>query len=187
MFPVLIGLLVAAGAMRGMRPLVGSFAILAVSTLVLANTQVYLAALILNKTVIFANVGERSLWVYPGWFNRLQWATKNVGVQPVDGCGFLALPDMPSLYAIYRAKMPIWEIYALSPKDHEFQEREINRLESCVPEKVILSDHALDGNPEFRYSRMYPLIYEWITSRYELSEIGGTPVDADLRVYSLRR
>ena len=97
---------------------------------------------------------------------------------------FLALPDMPSLYAIYRTKMPIWEIYSLSPRDESFEIKEIKLLEASKPNIVLLSDHALDNNPDFRYSRMHPIIYSWIISHYRIVNNEGGLDYIDFQVYS---
>ncbi len=96
---------------------------------------------------------------------------------------FLAVPNMPALHAIYRTKMPIWEIYSLVPADVEFEFREIKRLECATPELVLLSDHALDGRPEFRYSRLHPQTYRWILAHYELSAVDGGPDGTGIRAY----
>jgi hypothetical protein len=94
---------------------------------------------------------------------------------------------MPSIHAIFRAKMPVWEIYSLFPRDRDFEIAEIKRLESSLPELVLLSDHALDGNPEFRYSRMHPLTYAWFISRYRPFNENPKLEDFSLKVYLLDR
>jgi hypothetical protein len=83
--------------------------------------------------------------------------------------------------------MPIWEIYSLLPRDKDFEFAEIRRLESALPELVLLSDHALDGNPDFRYSRMHPLTYAWLISRYRPSDGNSELEDLNLKVYLLDR
>jgi hypothetical protein len=83
--------------------------------------------------------------------------------------------------------MPIWETYSLIPRDRDFEIAEIRRLESSLPESVLLSDHTLDGNPEFRYSRMHPLTYAWLISRYRLSDGNPELEDLNLKVYLLDR
>lgn len=186
-FPALIGVMVASGTMYKLRTLIVCLILFSVSLLAVGNTQPFLSAHLLRKPVLQADIDGKTLWLYPGSFKRLQWAKNALVNQERSECSFLALPDMTSLYAIYRVKMPIWEIYPLSLKDAEFQNREIRRLESCLPQLVLLSDHALDTNSDFRYSHMYPLIYDWIISKYETRSVGDSVTDSDLKVYFLKK
>lgn len=93
---------------------------------------------------------------------------------------FLAVPNLPGLYAINRARMGIWEIYALSHRDAGFEQTELARLAKMPPKMVLLSNHALDNQGRLRYSMLHPLTYKWIVDNYEREQ--GTPL-SDLEVY----
>ncbi len=185
-FPALIGLLAASASMSGLRPLALSVAVLLGSVLTVSNLQPYFAPLSRNK-LLQADVGEQRLWVFTPVFWKLQLSTRVLSDPLASSGTFLALPNMPSLHAIYRTRMPTWEIYPLYPRSAEFETREIKRLESSVPDMVLLSDHALDGNSDFRYSHMRPQIFAWIASRYQLSEGGETAGISDFKVFRLRQ
>ena len=185
--PAVMGLLAAIGAMKGLRPLALAAGALAVSLLTVSDSNAYLSARALKQKLLQTNIGGQQIWMFPGVYERLQAATKALASQAGGAGKFLALPDLTSLYAIYRAKMPLWEIYSLIPRDNEFEAREIKRLELFVPELVLLSDHALDGKPEFRYSQMHPLIYAWILSRYQLADSSEKTANSDFKVYSRKR
>lgn len=185
--PALTGLLAAIGAMKGWRPLALAASLLAISVVTVSYSNTYLAARLFKQNLVQASVDGQQMWMLPGIYRYFQGTTKVLSDQ-VGGMGtFLAVPNMTSLHAIYRVRVPIWEIYPLIPRNATFEEREIERLESSIPDLVLLSDRALDGNPELRYSRIHPLIYAWILSRYQLSDSGEKLGNSDLRVYSLKR
>ena len=182
-FPVLIGLLVLGSATGERRPIFVGSLLLALSTVALGNSQFYLAVKLIQKKMIQANVGAELLWMYSRPAGRLEVTAAILAAQPAAANNFLAQPDMPGLYAIYRTKMPLWEIYSLIPMPEDFQKSEINRLDASHPGLILVSDHALDGRPEFRYSRMRPLIHSWINANYQLTTLGDRLGDADFRVY----
>lgn len=186
-FPVLLGLLSLGGSMIGLRPLLVGFALLATSLLTIGGSQPYLSAWLFKTKLVQTDVGGQQLWMSRGTSKLLQVATEAIAHHSMGSNNFLAVPNMTSLYAIYRTKMPIWEIYSLFPRDGKFEGREIERLELLLPDLVIFSDHALDGNPLFKYSRMHPLMNEWITSRYLLTDAGEKLGNSDVRVYSLKK
>ena len=116
--------------------------------------------------------------------NRLEWADKVLSTQQRDNnLRFLALPNMTSLYAIHHSKMPLWEIYPLIQRPPDFEKREIIRLESFDPDIVLLSDFALDRREELRYSRTHPLTYEWIISKYKISNLNDSSNKTDSVLY----
>jgi hypothetical protein len=184
--PALIGLLAASGTMKGLRPLLLAICLFAVSVVTVSDSNTYLSARLLKRNLVQSTIDGQKIWMFPGIYKRFQESTKALSDQVGGVATFLAVPDMTGLYAIYRAKIPIWEIYPLIPRDTEFEVREIKRLDSSVPNLVLLSEHALDGNPEFRYSQTHPMIYAWVLSRYQLSDGGERFSKSDFRVYSLK-
>ena len=169
-FPALLGLLAVAIATRGLRAVIFSLLILSASVLTLSPSQAILAFRLLGIPFLQAEITGQQIWIDEGEFDRFQFAAKAIsGLQPGKS-NFLALPNMMGLYAIYRVKSPLWEIYSL-PGEAEPEIRQIASLESNPPELIILSNHALDKNPVFRYSFIRPLVFRWITSQYEVSNI----------------
>jgi hypothetical protein len=84
-----------------------------------------------------------------------------------DGRTFLATPSWPGAYAIMERKAPIWEIYALFPRNAPFQEREIQRIERAGPGFALVGDQALDGHEELRFQNTHPLIDQYIRQNFE--------------------
>jgi hypothetical protein len=181
-YPALIGLLAAGGLMKELRPLVLAVSLLMVSLVTVPKG--YLLHSVLKEDYVKTDIAGEQLWIKRSLSEKLQLIAREVQELTHNSVSFLALPNMPSIHAIFRTQMAIWEIYPLIPRDSDFEIREIRRLESSLPERVFLSDHALDGNPEFRYSRMHPLTYGWLTSRYELSDSHEIP---GINIYSLKR
>jgi hypothetical protein len=64
-------------------------------------------------------------------------------------------------------KAPLWEIYALVPRNSTFQEGEIQRIERAGPGFAIVGDQALDGREELRFQNTHPLIDQYIRQNFE--------------------
>jgi hypothetical protein len=186
-FPALIGVMATGGLMKGLRPLVLVVSLLGVSLVTLCTSNAYLSHSLIKMDYVKTDIAGEKLWISRGLSERLQLIIGELKELTNTSGKFLALPNMPSIHAIFRTKMPIWEIYSLFPRDRDFEMAEIKRLESSLPELVLLSDRALDGNPNFRYSRMHPLTYAWIISRYRSSDDNPKLEDFKLKVYLLDR
>lgn len=171
--PPLLLLVLSAGA-RFAGVALTSIVVLGVSTLTLTPEKTFLAHLILEKPLSTISVNNSTLYVFRGIDARLQAVEQVFAARPYARDSFLALPDGPGLYAIYEKKMPIWEIYSLSQRNAEFEAPELARLQAAPPEVVMLSDHALDERPELRYSKMHPVLYQWIVDNYHIVP-GSTP------------
>jgi hypothetical protein len=148
------------------HPIAMATALLGVSILVLAPEVPYLAQPLLKKPLTTTSIIGTNLYV-PSWINaRLQSAEYVFATIPNARDSFLAIPDSPGLYAIYKKKMQIWEIYSLWPRDPSFERAELSRLQVNAPQVIFLSNHALDGRPELRYSSTHPILYQWIVDNY---------------------
>jgi hypothetical protein len=159
--------------------------LLAASVLTVSYSQPFLSARLLKTKWMQADVGEHQLWMRPRVAWPLQFSVASISDPAYGSHNFLAVPNMPGLHAIYRVRIPIWEIYSLFPRSAEFQAREIARLESSMPDLVLVSDRALDGRTELRYGEMRSVIVAWMAANYdELPGIDGNPASSHLRVYS---
>jgi len=144
-----------------------SIVLLGMSIVTLAPETTFLAQPLLKRQLTTVRINGVDLTIFPGVDARLRRAEEVFASYPTARDNFLALPDAPGLYAIYKKKMPIWEIYSLWPRDRAFETAELARLQSAVPQVIFLSDHALDDRPELRYSRTHPVIYQWIVDNYK--------------------
>jgi hypothetical protein len=83
-----------------------------------------------------------------------------------NGESFLATPFWPGAYALLERKSPMWEIYALFPRNSKFENIEIERIKKSNPQFVVINNLALDGRNELRFSETHPLIYKYITQEF---------------------
>jgi hypothetical protein len=137
-----------------------------------------------QRPYVLTDVGGEELWLGRHFADGYAAIMGPLEALISSHARFLALPNLPGLHAILRTKMATWEIYALFPVDEDSEAREIARVESMLPDVILVSDHALDGNPALRFSRTRPLTYRWITTRYEPSNqirVG------ELQLYLLRQ
>ena len=186
-FPALIGILAAAMCMRGLQTAIMALFIFAGSLLTLSTSQPVLALHLMRMPLVQAEITGQKIWIDDGEFGRLRFAMQAISALPDGKSQFLALPNLMGLYAIYRVKSPLWEIYALPAIEAESEIRQIVTLESNPPNLIILSDHALDKKPEFRYSQIRPLVFAWLTSKYQVSGIDDPNRNGnDLRTYSIK-
>lgn len=180
--PVVLGLLALGGYMRGSGPVVLAAALLAISLTIVPKGL--FERYVFQRPYVLSDVGGETLWLAGPFFDRYSLFDGPLKDVTKQGERFLALPDTPGLHAIFRTKMSVWENYALFPASPEFEQSEIDRIESMLPDVIILSDHPLDGNPELRYSRTHPMTYQWMTTHYEPSSAIHV---GDLRSYSRRQ
>ena len=83
------------------------------------------------------------------------------------GRSIVVTPLWPGAYAVLGKKSPMWESYALFPRDADFQREEISRIEKARPGLIMVIDWPLDGREELRFSNTHPLIAEYFDQNYE--------------------
>ncbi len=180
--PALIGAAALLSRQSTARVLLLSACALCATVLVMGRAQPLLSLHAFGASMVPVTVQGQQLWASKRTAQRLaaaQWALKGQ-VQP----SLLAVPDLMGLYAVYRVASPTWEIYPLFRRNAAFERSELERLQQQQPDWVMISDHALDGNADLRFSRLRPTIHRWIGSGYIAVE-PPVPVDGDLTL--LRR
>jgi hypothetical protein len=180
-FPLIL-ILLSLGTLLG-RSVVTSVILFGVSILTLAPEVPFLAQPLLNNRLVTISINGSTLHVFPGVDARLRSAEHVFAALPQARDSFLALPDAPALFAINKKKMQIWEIYSLWPRDPAFEALELARLQLAPPQVVFLSDHALDGRPELRYSSTHPVLYQWIVNNYQPAHALLTSPNQSWQVY----
>jgi hypothetical protein len=89
------------------------------------------------------------------------------------GRSFVATPFWPGAYPLLARKSPMWEIYALFPRNEVFQQQEIERIRAADPGFILIYDLPLDGREELRFRNTHPLIHQYILDNFEL--LPGSP------------
>lgn len=168
-FPLLLAILALGSWVRA--PLLAGIGLLALSAWTLSDSQPLLARQLWQHKFEQVSVGEQSIFTAPSEAQQLAAANAALARYPQAAGSFLAMPNMPSVNAIHKAKIPIWEIYALFSRGADFEQQEIARLIATLPQLILISNHALDGREEFRYRNLHPLIYAWIQKNYVLDPV----------------
>jgi hypothetical protein len=112
-------------------------------------------------------VGGDLLSIEPHTADNLSLLSKLDSRFSSEGRNILVTPLWPGAYAVLGKKSPMWESYALFPRDADFQRAEISRIDMASPGLVMLIDWPLDGREELRFSNTHPLIVEYFEQNYE--------------------
>lgn len=170
--PLLLGLLSIPVA-SGWKPrILMALALLASGAFIMAGTQPALRYFALHEKLEAVQIGADKILVPPEQAENLKYLGHLVQAETGRGKPFLALPNYPTLHAIYRSKMAVWEIYPLVARDEAFEKQEIQRIEKLNPPLIIVSNHDPDHNESFRYKNIHPLIYRWLNSKYRREDHG---------------
>ena len=120
-----------------------------------------------NKGCINIEISGSDLVVAPVLASEVMLLRKLVHQYAPDGQNFMTTPFWPGAYPLFEHKSPMWAIYALWPRDDEFQQKEIERVKNADPRFVIILDLPLDGRDELRFKYTNPLIYQYILDHFE--------------------
>jgi hypothetical protein len=166
MIPLVIALAVAGGMLN--RPILASTGLLLFTIISLSDTHPVLNKYLRMTQYQEVEISGHKITTLPGIAEQIVQANEALNRHPEARQSFLALPNMPSLHAMHRVKMAIWETYSLTPREASFEQAELMRLRNQHPEMILISNHALDQREEFRYSRLRPAIYAWVNENYTL-------------------
>lgn len=170
--PLLLGLLSIPIVSNWKSKILVALALLASGSIVMADIQPALRYLVFHEKLEAIQIGSDKILVSPGQATNLKYLFQLVQPEIDKGKPFLALPNYPTLHAIYRSKMAAWDIYPILARDEVFERQEIQRIEKLNPSLILISNHALDNNESLRYKNLHPLIYQWINSKYRREDHG---------------
>ena len=86
----------------------------------------------------------------------------------VEGDGLLYIaPFWPGGYAILGQKSPVWEIYAIWPRDEQFERHEIERIRHNNVHAVLLQRFGMDGREELSFRSTHPVTYNYLRETYQ--------------------
>ncbi len=100
--------------------------------------------------------------------NSLLWLTDLKNRFAPNEENVLILPYWPGVYSVIEKRSPIWEIYALWPRDKEFELQEIEKIKSARPAVVVFLDFAVDGKEELHFKNTHPLTYQYIKNNFDV-------------------
>jgi hypothetical protein len=83
-----------------------------------------------------------------------------------DGNLYIA-PFWPGGYALLGQKSPVWEIYAIWPRDEQFELDEIERIKQHNVHAVLLQRFGMDGREELSFRSTHPVTYNYLRETYQ--------------------
>lgn len=128
-----------------------------------------------SKQCVEVEIAGKSLQIAHGTANDIA-LLRQLAVQfAPNGQAFIAMPFWPGAYALLERKSPMWEIYALFPRDESFEKKEIERIEASRPGFAFIFDLPLDGRDELRFKNTHPLINQYILDNFDPASIAQNP------------
>ena len=92
-----------------------------------------------------------------------------------------AAPAYPALYAAMARDSPVYDTFALYPAGDEAQSRMIEGIERAPVRIGIVSDAAIDGREELRFSRTHPRVWAHLHAHFDCAR--RDEIDADVFVF----
>lgn len=90
-------------------------------------------------------------------------------------------PFWPGAYSVLNRKSPVWEIYALFPRDESFQRLEIERIVSAKIGFALILNIPLDGREQLRFENSHNLIDRYIKENFD--QVHGKTHDPAFQLY----
>lgn len=133
-----------------------------------------------GKHCVSIEVSGSELNVAPDTASNVHLLRKLADEYAPHGRSFVAAPFWPGAYPLLARKSPMWEIYALFPRNEVFQQLEIERIRAANPGFILIYDLSLDGREELRFRNTHPLIHQYILDNFE--PVPGSP-DPAYQIY----
>jgi hypothetical protein len=111
-------------------------------------------------------IGDNVMIVDPGTAGAMKSVAELVESYAPNRREFLVTPFWPGAYAAFRRKSPMWDNYALFPRNDDFQRAEIERIKKADPGFVLVFDYRLDGRDEYLFQNSHPLIDRFIRDNF---------------------
>lgn len=172
-YPMLVGILIAAATLESWKSKVASSGLTALTSLfilaawqpgVLARTQGNWAKV---------EVSGSMLSMEPSTAEAVNLLRSLTDRYASNGRAVLVLPFWPGAYPLLNRHAPLWEIYALSPRSEFFQRAEIERIKKSDPGFALVMNIAMDGREELRFSNSHRLVDEYIRGNFD--PVSGSP------------
>lgn len=174
-FPLLIGVLVAAAGQR--RVVARSVAAVMVLLSVLVTYSLHPVFAECRQQPGSAGctrltVGDDELEVRSNIVQMIR-AIQNWAAEVPPDRAVLVVPVWPGIYPLLGKTSPVWELYAAAPRSAAFQRREIERLRQARPGMILVNNIGLDNRPDLTYGNTHPLLTRYITENYvEVARMG---------------
>lgn len=91
--------------------------------------------------------------------------------------GFFAAPAYPALYASLFRDSPVYDTFCLYPADENSQQEMIEAIERAGVFAALVSDAAIDGREELRFSRTHPRVWAHLREKFHSVRLDGLGTD----------
>ncbi len=173
-FPFLIGLFSFFNALGGRKKWIFSLILLMTTARVLFFAQPGYSCLVAPYCEEMELSG-RTLRINFETKQTIIWLLNLANQYDPNGEGILITPFWPGAYSVLNRKSPIWENYALWPRDQNFEEKEIARIKKANLRLGIFLDFPLDGKKELHFKNTHPLIYQYLKDNFKFSPTLANP------------
>lgn len=119
-----------------------------------------------SKKCVDIEVSGSNLLVDPSTANDIALLRQLTDSYAPNGQTFIATPFWPGAYALMERQSPMWEVYALFPRQESFENKEIERIKASKPGFAFVFDFPLDGRDDLRFKNTHPLIYKYILDNF---------------------
>ena len=144
-------------------------------------TNLFFKAFVRPESMTFYRVGPDRMWVFKTDVYLADNYKKLIAEQvPANEKLFLA-PICSTLYCILGRTSPTYSTFFFRPGTEKQQKRTIRELESV--NWAVISDVALDGRVDLRFSNAQGLVTEYLMSHFDAIPVVGFPDEH----YFLRR
>jgi hypothetical protein len=174
-FPMLIGIMCFIFNIKSKLFKYSLFLIFITTTIIMTKYQPYGQCFIHNGCERM-KIGTDYIFVPKNVVVDIKFLSHYIDKYLAEDETMLVSPYWPGAYAIWGKKSPIWENYSVFPRDEEFQNKEIKRIESSKTKLIIIYNMALDGRDEYRFSNSHKIIFDYILSHYKrINEVPSSP------------
>jgi hypothetical protein len=139
-----------------------------------------------SKKCVATEISGAQIKVSPHVAAQISFLMKVVDNYAPNGENYVVTPFSPGGYALLERKSPMWEIYALFPRNESFEEKEIERIKASKPEFAIIFDYPLDGRDELRFKNTHPLINQYFLDNFDLLDSESIKYDPRFQIYISR-
>jgi len=117
--------------------------------------------------VVRARLPGGDVWLTPAQAESFEILNRVVLPHMKPGETLMAAPFMPGLYPALGRKSPLWETYFFWPAFEDYQLEMIDTMKRQQVNWAIVSDVALDGMDERRFSATHPLVWRYIQDNFK--------------------
>ncbi len=121
------------------------------------------------------DVGGSSLWIRRTSAELID-SLSRVAEERLDASdSLLMVPTLAELLPILRRRSAVYDTYCLYPASERDEQRMLRSIDEERVRLAFVSDEAVDGREELRFSRTHPLVWAKLEAEFEHLELPALP------------